>query len=389
MNWITAHSQLEDFESAWTEVRSEVLNGLSAEADLLFVFASSHYEKEWSRVAQYVAAAFPHAVLFGAGARGTMESRYEFEDGPSLSVMAAVLSGGGFVEAIYLPEDQAAANARLKEIAWSDVNGIMLLVDPFSVDAEELVEHLDQLAPNAPKVGGLLSGGTRLGDHALWDRDGVYDEGALMLILGGALSIEPIVAQSATPIGDPLIVMKKRGYLIDEFNAGKPADVLATALEDFGPTNLDHLWERIVVGLDVGRQELSFAPAKYLIRSVIGLDPDNGSLAVASHLENYQTLRFHIRDPRAAQEALEAQLVAAKRSTLERGARATVVFNCIVRGAGFFGNLHSDAVQIAAHSPGNRSVGLFCSAEIGPVGERTYVHSFTASIALICERTLN
>src|SRR5690554_6310065 len=388
MNWISAHSIHDDFEDAWNEVRAHVQSELTGEADLIVLFVSAHHAKAWRELARYVHATFPHATLFGGSSRGTIAGDLEFEEGASITLLAGTFGGGGSVETVHILEEPAAAAARLKEVTWSDVNGMLILADPFSSDAELLLTELDVRASAATKVGGILCGGTRLGDHGLWDAEGVYDEGALLLLFRGTLSVEPVVAQSAKPIGDPLIVMRRRGYLVDAFNTGKPSDALNRALDEVGAVRKD-VWEKVVIGLDVGEGGLSEAPSDYLIRSVIGLDPASGSLAVAAQLENYQTLRFHLRDADAARTELRAQLEAAERRIAARSARAAIVFNCLSRGVGFFGTPHEDAKQIAAAFPDQRVVGLVCGGEIGPVASRTYLHSLTTSVGVICERDVH
>lgn len=384
MEWISTYSQHEDFDQAWNEVRSELQSALPRRPDLLIIFVSSAHAAAWGRVCAYAHAAFPGAVLFGGSGRGTLEARAEIEAGPSVSVLAGVLGPGAGVEALHLSDDSAAMRARLDEISWGDANGVVILADPFSMDSDYLAELLDAHAPEAVKVGGLLSGGTRLGDHALWTNDGVFDEGAALLVVRGSLSIGGVVSQTAAPIGDPLIVLRKRGYLIDEFDRGRPADVLQAAVNQC-EGRLDHSFlDRVVLGLDVGNNAVVAEEPQYLMRTLIGLDPDSGALAVAAVLKSYQLVQFHLRDAKVARQMLAMDLAEARRARSHQTICGALMFSCYSRVSDASEPV-SDAELVAEAVEGRSVAGMFCSGEFGPVGARTYAQTFSTVVALLCE----
>jgi small ligand-binding sensory domain FIST len=92
-----------------------------------------------------------------------------------------------------------------------------------------------------------------------------------------------------------------------------------------------------------------------------------------------QTLQFQIRDARAADEELR-HMVGLQAGG---GAAAALLFACNGRGAGLFGAPDHDARTVREVLGPLPLAGLFCNGEIGPVGTRTFVHGFTASLALI------
>jgi small ligand-binding sensory domain FIST len=91
-----------------------------------------------------------------------------------------------------------------------------------------------------------------------------------------------------------------------------------------------------------------------------------------------QTLQFQIRDARAADEELRHML-----QGLSGGPSAALLFACNGRGAGLFGAPDHDARTVRELLGPLPLAGLFCNGEIGPVGAATYLHGFTASLALI------
>ena len=66
----------------------------------------------------------------------------------------------------------------------------------------------------------------------------------------------------------------------------------------------------------------------------------------------------------------------------DTGGDAALVFTCNGRGARLFGEPDHDASVVGDHLDGGPAAGMFCAGEIGPVGSRSFVHGFTASVLL-------
>ena len=62
---------------------------------------------------------------------------------------------------------------------------------------------------------------------------------------------------------------------------------------------------------------------------------------------------------------------------------AALLCSCTGRGAGLFGTPDHDADAVARALGPLPLAGFFCNGEIGPVGQRSYVHGYTASLALL------
>lgn len=122
-----------------------------------------------------------------------------------------------------------------------------------------------------------------------------------------------------------------------------------------------------------------FRRGDFLIRNLLGADQATGVIAVAAEVHVGQTIQFQIRDAHAADEELRAMLNGASNTSTA----AALLFACNGRGVGLFGAPHHDARTVQQLIGAVPLAGLFCNGEIGPVGSRTFVHGFTASLALI------
>ena len=120
----------------------------------------------------------------------------------------------------------------------------------------------------------------------------------------------------------------------------------------------------------------------FLIRGLLGADEDSGALALGETARVGQTLRFHVRDAASAAEDLQESLRGALASKRAVGA---LLFTCNGRGTNMFPAPDHDARTVAQALGRPGVAGFFCGGEIGPVGGRSFLHGFTATMALFLE----
>jgi len=98
-------------------------------------------------------------------------------------------------------------------------------------------------------------------------------------------------------------------------------------------------------------------------------------------------VQFHVRDADTADEDLR-QLLTAKMGQHPSAAGGALLFSCNGRGTRLFSGPHHDAGVIQELCGPLPLAGFFAQGELGPVGERNYIHGFTASVALFEEAPL-
>jgi small ligand-binding sensory domain FIST len=264
--------------------------------------------------------------------------------------------------------------------AWPAAGGVVLLADPFSFPVDAFITRLQEEHPGAPIVGGMASGGQRPGSNTLAVGPRTYDSGAVGFVVGGGARLRPVVSQGCRPIGRPLVVTKSEENVIVELG-GRPA--LERLRELYGELDGDDR-ELVRQSLHIGRvaseYQDHFDRGDFLVRNVVGADPDTGVIAVGDLVRTGQTIQFHVRDGRSAHDDLEA-LLARER---ERGATpaGALVFTCNGRGTRLFPEPHHDARSMRKAFGPIATAGFFAQGEIGPIGRTNCLHGFTASIAL-------
>jgi len=138
----------------------------------------------------------------------------------------------------------------------------------------------------------------------------------------------------------------------------------------------------LFVGLVMNEYMEDFHRGDFLIRNLIGADPRTGALAVGAWPRTGQTVQFQRRDAEAATEDLVVMLERAKLEAGEQTLLGGCLCCCNGRGQRLFGQAHHDAGLVQARLGPMGLAGFFCNGEIGPVGDKSFLHGYTASLAL-------
>ena len=99
-----------------------------------------------------------------------------------------------------------------------------------------------------------------------------------------------------------------------------------------------------------------------------------------------QTIQFQRRDAAAATEDIGALLQQTKRTLSGTTIYGGCLCSCNGRGHRLFGCSSHDARQVQEQLGPIGLAGFFCNGEIGPVGERNFLHGYTASLALFVKK---
>ncbi len=99
-------------------------------------------------------------------------------------------------------------------------------------------------------------------------------------------------------------------------------------------------------------------------------------MAVGDQIDVGDTVQFQVRDAGSADEDLRHLMAASS------DADAALLFTCNGRGSRLFGAADHDAGVVSDALGGVPVAGMSCAGEIGPVGGRSFLHGFTASVAL-------
>jgi small ligand-binding sensory domain FIST len=353
-----------------------------AACDVCIVFASGAHLAAPEATLEAIGETLAPAQLVGCGAQGVLGDGREIERGTGVAVWAASL-GAGTATAFHaaVAETEGALMTGIPDLDGAD--GAILLADPFSFPADAVLHALAPRLPRVPLIGGMASARLNDGSPALFlDGDLAPGGGAVGLRLDG-VDLAPCVSQGAAPLGPEVTITAAEGNVILEL-AGRPAyEKLQEIAEELSPDEQLQLEASggILVGIVMEPNKPDYVQGDFLVRPLIGADPRTGAVAVGAMVRTGQVLRMHARDAASADEDLRTALDARARSLASPPAGA-LVFACNGRGSAFFGTPDHDAGTVAATLAGAPSAGFFAAGEIGPVGHESFLHGFTATVAL-------
>jgi small ligand-binding sensory domain FIST len=368
-------------------VCSEVQTQLAGHSvDLAFVFFSPHHSGSADFLASIIADRLHPKVLLGCSAESIIEGKHEIEGLPALCLWAAHLPGADLVPFhVRFEQGEGGFTTTGWPMDMPDAESepsILVVGEPFTTPVEALLGELRGRYPKAPAIGGMASGAHQPGGNRLIFNGQAVEEGAVGVVLTGAVRLRTVVSQGCRPVGERFMITQAEQNIVRELS-GKPAlERLREVFSLLPPADQQQAERALHLGIVIDEHKDHFERGDFLIRNLIGADQQSGSFAVGDIVKEGQTVQFQLRDAAAASEDLHALLTGERTTQHEMPAAGALVFSCNGRGERFFQAPHHDAGAIQDEMGILPVAGFFAMGEIGPVGGNNFLHSYTASIAL-------
>jgi small ligand-binding sensory domain FIST len=371
-------------DAACAQVREQLG---SQPCDVAFVFVSPAYRTAWPSLLGAIHERLRPRALIGCSGSGVIGGTQELEWVPAVSILAAHLPDVRLYPFAVAPDELSDARPGgywIDKIGVSPEAGavFILLADPLTCQLPSLLSALNSTYRGRPMTGGLVSGGTEPGDHVLFVNGQVQREGAVGVAMAGNIAMDTVVSQGCRPIGRPYVVTKAEEQAVLELGGRQALAILHEILSSLSPEDRE-LAQRgsIFTGVAISEMRLRFEPGDFLIRNIVGIDPELGALAIAEPVEVGQTIQLQLRDPATSRQELR-RLLQQHLVPHFLPPAGCLLFNCLGRGKSFYGSSHQDVRLIQTLSGKMPIGGLFCNGEIGPVKGTNLLHSYTASLAL-------
>ena len=374
-------------EDVVRDAASQARAELDAEVSCAVLFFSADYAEHLEDLLELVRVYGRAPVLVGCTAGGLIGSSREAEErsGFSLLLLSLPRTELRIFEFSQAQVEESTGPAYWQMESGVDADGVdawMILASPLRFDAERWLQEWNAAYPGVPTLGGLASGGE---ENIIICRDGHAISGdALAIGLRGGVQVRTIVSQGCRPIGEPLTITGARQNLLLSLGSKPAYGVLNSVFNGLSKQEKDRARNNLFAGLAMSEYLEDYKRGDFLIRNILGADPEAGAVAISAPLRVGQTLQYQLRDRDTADEDLRELCHAAE----EDGARpfASLLFSCIGRGRGLFAVPDHDAGVLAEVFGAHPATGFFCNGEIGPVGKLNYLHGYTASAVLLCDR---
>jgi small ligand-binding sensory domain FIST len=196
--------------------------------------------------------------------------------------------------------------------------------------------------------------------------------------MSGDIAIDTVVAQGCHPIGDPMFANSTHENLMLELDGKIPREVLTEIYGKLNRHERQLFTQALFLGVAVDTQREEYKPGDFLVRAILGLDPQSGALWVNSPVPVNSVVQLHIRDATTAAQDVESLLQRYRASPNSRNATGALLLSCTARGTNLYDQANHDSNAFVQSLGDIPLAGCFCDGEIGPVRGSTYLHTFTS-----------
>jgi small ligand-binding sensory domain FIST len=373
---------------AWAE---ELRGQLKGAVSLGLVFLAPRFFPHARQVLEILRVHARIPLLAGCSSTGVIADAEEIEENAGIALGLYALPGVELSATRFSQEQVEEANGpgywRLEtSVEPEQTNGWLAFIDPFHLDSERWLRSWDAAYAPLPVLGGLASGEPSAQQTQVYLNGDVFDEGGVAISVGGAVRLAGVTSQGCTPIGETWTLTRVEQNIIHEIGNRPAYEVLAETFNQLTAEEQRRARGNLFLGLVVNEYLEEFHRGDFLIRNLLGADPRSGSIAVGALPRTGQTVQFQRRSAAAATEEMDDLLTRAagelKSSTVYGGCLCC----CNGRGQNLFSEPSHDARLVQKRLGPLGLSGFFCNGEIGPVGQKNFLHGYTASLAVFVKK---
>ncbi|MDG1197445.1 MAG: FIST N-terminal domain-containing protein [Actinomycetota bacterium] len=378
MPYHSAFSQHSDAAFAIGEIIGEMLERVGIAPDVAVLFLPEKFRADASNIVSTIQKLLKPKSLIGTINDSIIAGSREIENGQAMCLWA-----GNCIGDITSFRAHALSSTDgellLEDLPYTEAHTLILLADPLSFPITKALELWETSHPALQIIGGLTSGRPALGHSCLIVDDDIHESGAVGLLVSGMTNIKPIVSQGCRPIGDPFTVTSSKANVIESLGNQTALTRLRHLFNSLSESEKNLVNTGLHIGRVINENQLDFGRGDFLIRAVLGADQETGHLVIGDEIEVGAIIQFHVRDAQTAKHDLLELTNPIGQSD------GALVFSCNGRGINLFGESDHDSRLVADLVNAEASAGMFCAGEIGPIGQRSFLHGFTASIAFFSD----
>jgi small ligand-binding sensory domain FIST len=339
----------------WRRATQACLEQLGSGGGTLgFLYATDYFASDLGLILEEMkeATGVPHWV--GTVGMGVIATGREYVDEPALVAMIGDVERNAFrVFGSIRAADQVSTSAL--RCAGGESNFAVVHADPTNAEVASLVSALAGKVESGFLVGGLTSS-RRLNPQIA---DGITEGGVSGVVFTGDVAVATRLTQGCSPIGPKHTITECQRNIILSID-GKPAlDVMREDLGERLGKDLNRIGGQVFVGLPIKGSDTG----DYLVRNLLGIDPQSKLVAIGELIKPGQQVMFCRRDLDSAAEDMNRMLESIKKGLFGKP-KGGVYYSCLARGPNLFGR-KSEELGLVRDALGEFPlVGFFCNGEI-------------------------
>lgn len=359
------------------EAAHEISRGLAGlgpgPAAAAMFFATTGYGPAFARIEQAVRQAVPAGEVVGCSAAGVISRTGESERGAGVAVLA--LRGDFEVQRFFVPSlrgralDVGREIGRTVAMVTREPRTVLLLGDSYNLAPDELLAGIESVAPGARVLGAGASEDGSLGETSVVGRATASSNAVAGLVLGGVRS-RCAVMQSAVPVGRWFTVTRAQSNRVLQLDGKAALDVYLEELPALLREDLREALRRTRVAL-LADDRVDAVEPTYVVRSMLGADPDSGALLVGDEVLEGTRLAIAVRDASLARQNFARAIERFAQGPKIAGA---LYFDSVERGESLYGIPGIDTAYLGSVLGDVELAGFFSGLEIAPLAGRNRFH---------------
>lgn len=362
------------------------------ECDWALVFSTFPHRANYEEILKSVCLITKTKNVSGCSALGVLSNSGEIEAEPGIVVLA--VSSSAIRAKPFIVHQLGAGGMKAGEEIGDTLKSstdegslLTLLPDPFHIHPELLFQGVRSKLGDIPIVGASASEDPRINDTFEFYGDTVASGAVSGLLFSGEFSYKIDITQGCQLVGETCVVTGCNKNVISELDGEPALDVLKKMIPNSLISDPLNIMRLIFVAFPPARGQGEITGGDYLVRNLIGFDPELGAIAVAENVEEGQVVSFTMRNPDMARQDLKQMLgrVSASGSNA-RPFKFGLYFNCCARGTSLYGLEGIDTAYINNALGDIPIAGFFGNAEFAPLRGSNHLFTYTGVLVLFSEK---
>lgn len=350
------YSKLPDWQSAVQECLQQA--GSISSENLGLVYVTDPFSAYLEKIFHALRDQTGISQWVGSVGQGVLCTQHEFYDQPAIVIMLAAFNEAQFE----VFTDVAALQPPKTENAMQGVRISVTHGDPRDGNLLQTISALPDKIGNGYLVGGLTSAS----EHYFQLANKVVEGGVSGVAFSDSVEVVTSLTQGCTPLGPIHRITECDHHMVIKIDDRPALDVF---IEDLGTDSIDDL-DQTAGSIFAGFPHSDSDTNDYVIRNVVGIDPENKLLAIGDILKVDSNIMFCRQSSNTAHQDMQRMLSDIKKRLAGRIARGGIYISCLGRGQNLFGGDATEMKLIADSLGEIPIIGFYANGEIA--GHRLY-----------------
>jgi len=361
--FLLAQSHLIDWQLALDECLQQ-LDDLPAEVSLGFLYITDSFASHLGDLLRTLRDRTPVAHWVGTVGMAICCTRTEYNEQPAMVMLVTDI-----------PRDKFHLFTSASDLAaLPPANGVRVAVvhgDPRNGQISTVIQKFPDAIGNGYLVGGLTSSNS----HHFQIADQIVEGNLSGVILNEEVAVISGLTQGCSPLGPVHELTEADSNIAISIDRRPALDVMKEDIGEVLSRDLNRIGGYIFAGFPVADSDTG----DYLVRNLMGIDPNSGAIAIGDYLQTNAPIMFCKRDGKTAIEDLE-HMVTKLKSRATGTIKGGLYFTCLGRGQHMFGRPHREMEIIADILGDIPIVGFYANGEIA--GNRLYGYTGVLTLFL-------